>query len=58
MENNDHPGLTGGESLDEELSVTSLEFDPFDVETGELAVFFWKDDDLSVDAGHSLSTVF
>lgn len=34
MENTDHPGLTGGESLDEELSVTSLEFDPFDVETG------------------------
>lgn len=34
MEDNDHHALVGRESLDEEMSMTSLEFDPFDVETG------------------------
>ena len=34
MENTDHPEIMEGESLDEEMSVTSLEFDPFEVEAG------------------------
>lgn len=34
VENTDHPEIKPDpESLDEELSVSSLEFDPFDVET-------------------------
>ena len=32
MENTDH--MAARESLDEDMSVTSLEFDPFDVDTG------------------------
>jgi len=59
MENTDHHEMAAQESLDEEMSVTSLEFDPFDVETGELAVFFWKEDELSGgSAGSELSPVF
>lgn len=58
MENPDHREMVARESLDEEMSVTSLEFDPFDVETGELAVFFWKEDELSGSASSVLSPVF
>lgn len=29
MENTDHHGMVGRESMDEDMSVTSLEFDPF-----------------------------
>ncbi|KAJ7391923.1 hypothetical protein OS493_016228 [Desmophyllum pertusum] len=55
METTDHHDeLMARESLDEEMSVTSLEFDPFDVETGDLAVFFWKEDN----AENVLSPVF
>lgn len=39
MENSNHHGMSERESLDEELSVTSLEFDPFDVETGGRVTF-------------------
>ena len=40
MENSNHHGLQARQSLDEEMSVTSLEFDPFDVETGGRVTFF------------------
>lgn len=39
METTDHHELMARESLDEEMSVTSLEFDPFDVETGGKLIF-------------------
>lgn len=38
METTDHPGVLAEESLDEEMSVASLEFDPFDVETGGIYI--------------------
>ncbi|PFX33238.1 neurogenin-3-like [Stylophora pistillata] len=58
MANTEHEDMIGGESLDEDLSVTSLEFDPFGVESEELTVFFWKDDELSGSDGGGLSSVF
>ena len=39
MANTEHEEMIGGESLDEDLSVTSLEFDPFGVESeGKITV--------------------
>ena len=39
MANTEHEDMIGGESLDEDLSVTSLEFDPFGVESeGKITV--------------------
>lgn len=38
VDNTDHPEIMRGESLDEEMSVTSLEFDPFDVETAGIDI--------------------
>ncbi|XP_067021212.1 uncharacterized protein [Acropora muricata] len=52
VENTDHPKLilaaAGGSGLEDEISVSSLmEFDPFDMENGDMTAFFWKEEDLS-----------
>lgn len=57
--NTDHPELMPGQSLDEEMSVTSLvEFDPFNLESGDLTVFLWKEDDLGSVTTSDLATIF